>query len=63
VEQSPCLVLLKGVSHDTMLTVKCIWLGCTNGDDEMEKALFFNGGVSWTNHSKGTCTEGKSSNT
>ena len=29
----------------------------------MEKALFFNGGVSCTNHSKGICTEGKSSNT
>jgi hypothetical protein len=63
VEQSPRRVLLNGVTHATTLTVKWIWFGCASGDDEIEKALFFSGGVSCTSHSKGICTEGKSSNT
>lgn len=46
-----------------MLTVRCTWFGWAKGEEEMEKALVFNGGTNWTNHSNGIWTEGKSSNT
>lgn len=63
VEQRPVRFLLKGVVHETTFTVKCTWLGWTEGEEEMEKALVFNGGTNCTSHSNGICTEGKSSST
>lgn len=63
VEHRPLRFLLKGVIHDTTLTVKCTWLEWAIGDEDMEKALVFNGGTNCTSHSNGIWTDGKSSNT